>query len=221
MSKPKERIDPVIPDLEGEIWKPIEGWEDSYHISNMGRVKSLSREVVSVHGITMWIKGQLISIDTTGGGRNNGKPGKVQSIELRLDGVRYRLVLAKLVLQHFNPLPKEQSAEKFCAAHRDGDWTNNRVENLYWASRTIIFKEMMKRGRGVEGIKNYGARLTEAQVLEIRDLYSKGRRPCDLERMYSVSKGAISGIIYGANWKHLLHKGASNDTKQNETTKAT
>ncbi len=30
-----------IPDLPGEAWKPIEGYNGKYLVSNMGRVKSL------------------------------------------------------------------------------------------------------------------------------------------------------------------------------------
>lgn len=30
---------------EEEVWRPIEGYEDRYEISNLGRVKSLERKV--------------------------------------------------------------------------------------------------------------------------------------------------------------------------------
>lgn len=32
----------MIEDIEGEVWKPVPGWETRYAVSNMGRVKSLN-----------------------------------------------------------------------------------------------------------------------------------------------------------------------------------
>ena len=32
-----------IPDLPGEAWKPIEGYNGKYLVSNLGRIKSLKR----------------------------------------------------------------------------------------------------------------------------------------------------------------------------------
>ena len=33
----------MIVDLENEIWKGIEGWEDFFQVSNMGRIKALAK----------------------------------------------------------------------------------------------------------------------------------------------------------------------------------
>lgn len=41
-----------LEDLEGEIWKPIRGFEDIYSISNKGRVKSLERKVTDPYPIS-------------------------------------------------------------------------------------------------------------------------------------------------------------------------
>ena len=32
-----------LEDMEGEIWKDIEGYEGLYQVSNMGRIKSLEK----------------------------------------------------------------------------------------------------------------------------------------------------------------------------------
>ena len=37
-------------DMEIEVWKPIEGYENRYEISNLGRVKSLERRIRIANG---------------------------------------------------------------------------------------------------------------------------------------------------------------------------
>lgn len=39
---PHENLD--LQDMEGEVWKPVVGYEQFYHVSNMGRVKMIGRE---------------------------------------------------------------------------------------------------------------------------------------------------------------------------------
>lgn len=48
MSDKLSRRKPVKPieNLDGEIWKDVVGWEDSYEVSNMGRVKSKFKVVI-------------------------------------------------------------------------------------------------------------------------------------------------------------------------------
>ena len=45
-----------------EVWKPIEGYEDAYEISNMGRCRSVDRIVVHRNGARKLYKGRLLSI---------------------------------------------------------------------------------------------------------------------------------------------------------------
>ena len=45
-----------LEDMEGEIWKDIEGLEGYYEISSLGRVKSLSRLVITSKSRTTKLK---------------------------------------------------------------------------------------------------------------------------------------------------------------------
>jgi len=47
------------------------------------------------------------------------------------------------------------------------------------------------------------AKLTEAEVLKIRELYDKGFSPRILARNFSVSLWNIKEIIRRKTWKHL------------------
>ena len=52
-----------------EIWKDIKGYEGFYQVSNMGRVKSLDREIIYKDGRVYKYNGQIIK---TYKNNNNG-----------------------------------------------------------------------------------------------------------------------------------------------------
>jgi hypothetical protein len=48
------------------------------------------------------------------------------------------------------------------------------------------------------------AKLTDEDVINIRDLYNSYMRISHIARMYNMSEGAIAGIVKNRKWKHLL-----------------
>jgi len=54
------------------------------------------------------------------------------------------------------------------------------------------------------GEHNGASKLTEKQVLEIRECYSLGESQRSLARRFPVCRTAIRMIIRGVNWKYLL-----------------
>lgn len=123
-------------DLPGEIWKDIEGLEGKYMVSNKGRVKSLDRWFTKSNGAKVFYYGQILKMDFSGGRRGylqnctisfslgrkgEGKNGKTAT---------KRCVINRLVAKAFIPNPNNLEV----VLHKDGDITNNCVENLQWAS---------------------------------------------------------------------------------------
>ena len=51
--KKKKQTKFFLADLDGEIWAPVLNWETLYHVSNLGRVKSLLRVIDTTDGKTM------------------------------------------------------------------------------------------------------------------------------------------------------------------------
>lgn len=59
------------------------------------------------------------------------------------------------------------------------------------------------KGSGVSGEKHWKAKLTEAQIIKIRTMYSEGARGVDLAKEFGVSRATISNIVCGRRWANL------------------
>ena len=101
-----------------EEWRPIEGYEGLYEVSNTGRVRSLD----------MYVKGKGYRL-------HKGKvlsPAKNKNgylkVNLHCNGKRKTITVHRLVAEAFIP----NSDNLTQVNHRDEDKTNNNVENLEW-----------------------------------------------------------------------------------------
>lgn len=94
--------------------------------------------------------------------------------------------------------------------HKDGNKRNNHFSNLEWISKFDDIEHAHRLGltnpRGAaQGEKHHNAKLTEKQVIEIRE-FSGRLSQSELARRYGVGKGTIRDVIRGWTWRHLLHK---------------
>jgi hypothetical protein len=105
---------------EKEEWKSVQDYESCYEISNLGRVKSLSRILKNNQ-----FKKELIR---TGGIDNKG----YYSIILSKDGKNKRMAIHRLIALHFIDNPED----KCCINHIDGNRVNNSLSNLEWVTLT-------------------------------------------------------------------------------------
>lgn len=83
------------------------------------------------------------------------------------------------------------------AAHRNGDQTDNRAENLRWASKEENEADKRLHGRSMDGERNHQAKLTSTDVAEIRSRKTLLRQEAD---RYGVSISMISKIRRGEAW---------------------
>lgn len=87
-------------------------------------------------------------------------------------------------------------------AHNDGAPTNNRVENLRWASALENQRDRVRHGTRCRGSAVFGAKLAEQTIPEIRREISAGRTYADIGEQFGVSASTIYLIAKNRIWRH-------------------
>lgn len=119
-----------------EVWKPIKNYEGCYEISNLGRVKSLARQV----------KGGRITEEIILKPVKNSH-GYLQ-VDLCLSGKMKHHKIHRLVAEAF--IPKTDEA-KDTVNHIDYNKFNNCVDNLEWLSNRENVQDYFKKKGEREG----------------------------------------------------------------------
>jgi len=90
------------------------------------------------------------------------------------------------------------------AAHRNGIKTDNRSDNLRWSTRAENEADKIPHGVSNRGTRHGMAKLTAAEVAEIRDLLAAGRMTqWQIAGRYGVTDTAVRSIKTGKTWGWL------------------
>lgn len=124
-------------------------------------------------------------------------------ISLKHNGVREAMPIHRLIAKLFIPNP----SNKKTVNHKDGNKLNNTVNNLEWMTHSENIKHAFSSGIRTysknEGFKNqvgsgnYQSKLTEENIIEIRNSKLKGT---ELAKKFGVSRALISKIINYKVW---------------------
>ena len=169
-----------------EEWKPIEGYEGLYEISNYGQVNNIKRnKLLKPYSSTHLIYPRV--------NLSKNKKAKLH--------YHHRL-LAKAFIPNPEDLPEIN--------HKDGDKTNNSLENLEWVSHVQNVRHAFEEGLNLAATKLQGenssmSKLTDGEVVRIRSLYKPYFYSMNkLAKEFGVSVQNIYMIVSGKTWKHLL-----------------
>ena len=166
-------------------WRQVDGFP-GYEVSITGRVRS-------------FLPGRPVRLL---------KPTRGHRLKYRVvfarnvHGEKVCLYVHRLVLLAFRGDPPAGHVTR----HLDGDAENNRLDNLLWGTMQENSDDMKRHGRarsgGLRGNDHPMAKLTDAEVVEIRRAYP-ARSLKQLARAYGVCKSTIGWIVKRGTWRHL------------------
>src|SRR5579875_178395 len=173
-----------IPSTEIE-WRPVVGFPD-YEISEDGRIRRVGKPRPGYphkHELIPWV------FDRYGH----------MTIRLTVNGKRYTRAVHRLVAETFiGPRPTPRHG----VAHWDGNPAHNHWKNLRWATQAENAADTVRHGRTNAGEKNPSAKVTAAQVAEIRKRYATGHeRICDLAAEFDMHYVNMSNLLHGKSWR--------------------
>ncbi len=175
-----------------EIWKPVVGYEGSYEVSNLGRVRSLDRIVPVNSGkgpnrtYMKRLRGKVLALQKHPGGYR----------QVALCGRIY--LVHDLVLQAFvGPRPPGKEG-----CHNDSDKRNNALSNLRYDTHTANCADRIANGVIVEGVLNPQAKITDEDVAAIRRLNGVLKQD-DIAAAFDISQAQVSRIITRKQWDHV------------------
>jgi len=165
------------------IWKTINRFPD-YEISDEGDVKRTT-------GGRGAVKGKILKWHTH---TSTGYP----DVRFNVDGKQTAISVHRLVAKAF--LGDRQDGMQI--RHLDGNKLNNRVDNLCYGTAQENAQDRVRHGTSCKGIKNPKNKLTEQQVMSIRNLHGtvKAKHAASI---FGLSNSTIYRIWNKKYWSHL------------------
>ena len=172
-----------------ERWKPIEGFEDWYVVSDHGRVRWRGRK--NKRGGRL--KGKTLKLTTQTGG--------YLKCLLYRDGVRCQVLVHRLVASAFLPLGRDDQTQ---INHKDGNKKNNVLSNLEWVSARENMQHACGAGLIARGDAHGNSKLTAEQAKNVYRLAWEGTlTQREIGEMMGVSQPTVSYVKQGLIWSHV------------------
>lgn len=176
-----------------EIWKPIKNFENEAIVSNLGNVKSLSRNVFIKNNNTRPVIGKILKQN------DNGVGYLIVTLSDRKTHLVHRLVAEAFIP---NDLNKPQ------VNHKDGNKKNNKIDNLEWSTERENIKHGYQTGlqKAPNGEQHYNTKLSDVIKKEIwfkRNVENKSLS--ELSNLYNTNKSNICKIAKNSKFSNIIN----------------
>ena len=173
------------------VWLPVLGFEGHYEVSDQGSVRSLDRVIKCKSGKHRSYKGRLLRLRVN----TNG----YLITDLYKDLKKITRTAHSLVAEAFiGPRPNDLEV-----CHNDGNRLNSCLSNLRYGTRTENFSDCLIHGTRARGSSHGNSKLTESQVIEIKQRASFGERRKTLASEFQIHEQTIGNILRSETWAWL------------------
>ena len=195
-----------LENFEGEVWKDIDGYEDSYQVSNLGRVKTKKDKILYKIPCEYYKNKKIIILR-----EYKNKNGYIQ-IRLRKNGRFYNHSVHRIVAATFIPNPRNLPDIN----HRDENKSNNCANNLEWCNATYNNNYGTCKARSSATLRQKAYNGTPVLFFDNKgELLSEFPSISEASRYYPISRsmlkknkdGAVKGDII------FFHKDSFNEDK--------
>jgi len=170
-------------EVREEEWRYVHGYKGWYDISSFGRVMRVKK-------VTSTFNGKIL---------NPGGSTGYKNVSLYKNGKRKYALVHRLVMQSF----VGQCPEGNVVNHKDGNKTNNKLDNLEYITPSENVLHAFAIGlRNNRGESQYLSKLTEDDVCEIRERLDKETQK-SIADSFNVNKSTIGNIARGKTWGWL------------------
>lgn len=178
-----------------ESWRPVAGTNGMYEVSDLGRVRSWF-----LRGYNHQARGGRREVPVILAVLRSAHYPKVS---LRTPGVvgTRRVSIHLLVLEAFAGPRPYPAAE---GSHINGDSRDARATNLCWESRSANWHRRYGHGTATKGEANPRAKITEADVRDIRIAIAAGATCVSQATKYGLGPSTVSAIKHRKLWPDVV-----------------
>ncbi len=179
--------------MENEVWKDVEGYETLYQVSDLGRIKSLSR----IQSTRKIISEEIIMVGYI-------KPNGYKTFTLHKDKKKTTFLIHQIVAKAFIPNPDNRTQIN----HKDGNPLNNNIDNLEWCTQSennfhayrVLGKKAHFLGKVTPKAKQLQQLDLNGNLIKEWESISKAAKSLNIDRM------GINDFCNGKS-KHSSYKG--------------